>query len=125
MEPINWKFMDIGYIVVTITKNNFLRNNNLFIKRISDSGEISLEGRKSWILNWLGKVACEVFCSSSGSGKAYRSKEAILVLRESVSLRVEFQFSSVIDFSVAHNFFQKVIHSEVSMLLERGLLSIE
>lgn len=75
------------------------------------SGEASLIAKTLWwILNWTGKVACEVVCASSG--KAYRSKEEILVLPQSVSLRVEFQFKTI-NFSAMQNYFEMFMQPEV------------
>ncbi|XP_032783700.2 uncharacterized protein LOC116921485 isoform X4 [Daphnia magna] len=75
------------------------------------SGEASLIAKNLWwILNWTGKVACEVVCASSG--KAYRSKEQILVFPQSVSLRVEFQFKTI-NFSAMQNYFEMFMQPEL------------
>ncbi|KAI9558880.1 hypothetical protein GHT06_015669 [Daphnia sinensis] len=75
------------------------------------SGEASLNAKTLWwILNWTGRVACEVVCASSG--KTYRSKETILVLPQSVSLRVEFQFKTI-NFSAMQNYFEMFMQPEL------------
>lgn len=60
---------------------------------IGNNGSILRDDKISWLSNWLGKVTCELFCFSTG--KAYQSQEAIIVLADTVALRIEFQFRSV------------------------------
>ncbi|XP_057369443.1 uncharacterized protein LOC130690463 [Daphnia carinata] len=75
------------------------------------SGEAALLAKTLWwTLNWIGKVACEIVCVSLG--KAYRSKEHILVLPQSVSLRVEFQLK-MIHFSAVQTFFEMFMQPEL------------
>ena len=69
-----------------------------------------------WISKWMGKVACEIFCFSSG--KIYRSKEMILVLQQSLVMRVEFQFrSQPINLSDMSQYFAHKIHPMVKFTI--------
>lgn len=66
-----------------------------------------------WVSNLLGKVSCEVFCFSSG--KSFQSKEAILVLQQSISLRVEFQLETI-NLTAMRIYFDEVIGAQVSSI---------
>lgn len=56
--------------------------------------EETLRGEKtSLIQNWLGKVACEIFCFSTG--KAYRSEEIVLALQQFLTLQIDFTFETM------------------------------
>lgn len=84
----------------------------------------SVASKLSWIANWIGKVACEVFCFSNGN--SYRSEEAILVLAETVALRVEYQFRSApVNLLTIRQHFDKHIQPEVGLLISIHTLTLK
>nr|CAH0104256.1 unnamed protein product [Daphnia galeata] len=56
-----------------------------------DFEETLLEDKTPLTVTWLGKIACEIFCFSTG--KPYRSKEIVLSLPQFLTLQIDFTFS--------------------------------
>ena len=50
-----------------------------------------LEDKTPLTVTWLGKIACEIFCFSTG--KTYRSEEIVLSLPQFLTLQIDFTFS--------------------------------
>jgi len=70
---------------------------------------------KTLISNWIGKVACEIFCFSTG--KTYRSEEIILSLRQFLTLRIDFTFNpAYIFFRDAEQYIKKEMQNRVLFL---------
>ena len=60
---------------------------------LGDFQETSRADKIPSILNWLGKVSCEVFCFSTG--KIYQSEEIILALQQFLTLQIDFTFKTL------------------------------
>ncbi len=70
----------------------------------------------SLIVNWLGKVACEIFCFSTG--KTYRSEGILLSSRQYLTIRIDLITDRVIfDLAEAEIYIKNKMQNRVFFML--------